>query len=150
MELIRATSGDAETLTRIAHEAKRHWGYPEAWIERWRDELTIRPDWLWLHPATVAVVDDAAVGFNGLEIEGRTARLSHLWVRPSVMGRGIGRTLFRDAEIAARSHGCAELVFESDPNAEGFYLRMGAARIGEIPASMDGRARVLPVFRKIL
>jgi hypothetical protein len=39
MQIVRAKPEDAETLTEIAHAAKRHWDYPERWIEAWRDIL---------------------------------------------------------------------------------------------------------------
>jgi hypothetical protein len=35
---------------------------------------------------------------------------------------------------------------EADPNAEGFYRRMGARRVGEISYELDGRKRVLPLL----
>jgi hypothetical protein len=35
---------------------------------------------------------------------------------------------------------------EADPNAEGFYLRMGARRTGEVVYQLDGRERVLPLM----
>ena len=42
----RATTDDAATLTAIAHAAKRHWGYPEQWIESWSDQLTLSAAYL--------------------------------------------------------------------------------------------------------
>jgi hypothetical protein len=36
------------------------------------------------------------------------------------------------------------LELSADPNAEGFYQRMGARRIGEVPAEMEGQPRILP------
>ena len=41
IEIRRAQPNDAETLTNIAHAAKRHWNYPEHWIERYHC-----PTWL--------------------------------------------------------------------------------------------------------
>lgn len=38
-----ATPADAAVLTEIAHAAKRHWGYPERWVQLWRAALTITP-----------------------------------------------------------------------------------------------------------
>ena len=35
MKIIRATKDDADSLTAIAISAKRHWNYPEAWIQHW-------------------------------------------------------------------------------------------------------------------
>jgi hypothetical protein len=37
----RADGPEAPELTAIAFAAKRHWGYPEAWIDLWTDELTV-------------------------------------------------------------------------------------------------------------
>lgn len=48
--------------------------------------------------------------------------------------------------VAAR-HGAREMTIDSDPHAEAFYLRMGAVRIGEVPADMDGVVRHLPRLR---
>lgn len=39
----RALPAEASILTDIAFAAKRHWGYPEAWIAQWRSALTITP-----------------------------------------------------------------------------------------------------------
>jgi predicted N-acetyltransferase YhbS len=63
------------------------------------------------------------------------------------MGRGIGRMLLDDALRTARACGARALVIDSDPHAEGFYLRMGAARTGEVPADVAGVRRVLPRLR---
>jgi hypothetical protein len=38
------------------------------------------------------------------------------------------------------------VAIESDPNAEGFYLRMGARRIGENVYEIEGRKRKLPLL----
>jgi hypothetical protein len=35
---------------------------------------------------------------------------------------------------------------EGDPNAEGFYRRMGVRRVGEINYPMDGQKRTLPLL----
>ena len=46
MEIRRAAIEDAGELTRVAHESKSHWGYPRRWIELWRDDLTITPEFI--------------------------------------------------------------------------------------------------------
>ena len=42
------------------------------------------------------------------------------------------------------------LEIESDPNAQGFYERMGAKKVGEAVGELDGQARVLPILELIL
>mgnify|MGYP003337409735 CR=1 FL=1 len=44
MTILRAQPEDHQVLTEIAHAAKRHWGYPESWIEEWRYFLTVLPE----------------------------------------------------------------------------------------------------------
>jgi hypothetical protein len=41
IEIRRAATADASELSTIAFAAKRYWGYPEAWIDLWADQLTI-------------------------------------------------------------------------------------------------------------
>ena len=51
----RAFGSEAPVLTRVARAAKRHWKYPEAWIARWRDALTVTPAFVERHPVRCAV-----------------------------------------------------------------------------------------------
>ncbi len=146
MEIRRAEPGDADALTRISFAAKRYWGYPERWIERWRYALTISPEFIRRNGVYTAVVEGKPAGFYALVVEGREIELEHLWVLPERMGAGIGRALFNDAVGRAAALGAEVLGIESDPNAEGFYRRMGATRVGGISYSIDGQKRTLPVL----
>ena len=102
MQIVRAKPEDADALTEIAHAAKRHWGYPERWIESWRDILTMRPEFIAANVAYSAMEDDRAVGFYLLTTESDGMHLDHLWIAPHAMGRGIGRALFEHAVEEAR------------------------------------------------
>jgi GNAT superfamily N-acetyltransferase len=146
IEVFRAGERDAEALTRISFAAKRHWGYPERWIERWRESLTITPDFIRRNEVHAALVEGEPVGFYALTGEGSRIELEHLWVLPDRMGVGIGRALFDHAVRRAASLNAEVLEIESDPNAEGFYRRMGARRVGEINYSLDGHRRTLPLL----
>jgi GNAT superfamily N-acetyltransferase len=146
MEILRATPGDAETLTRIAFAAKRYWGYPERWIERWQESLTITPEFIRRNEVYVAMLDGEIVGFHALAGRGRRIELEHLWVTPEYIGTGIGRALFDHAVRRTAALGAEILGIEADPNAEGFYRRMGARRVGEISYAIDGQRRVLPLL----
>jgi GNAT superfamily N-acetyltransferase len=150
MKIVQARPEDADALTEIAHAAKRHWGYPESWILHWQQALTITPDYIAAHPTFTAVADAQLLGFCALRLHQDEALLDHLWVRPSAMGGGIGRTLFARAEAAARHAGVRQLKIVGDPHAEGFYRRMGATVCGREPAAMDGVERYLPLLEKAL
>ncbi|MGH7785548.1 MAG: GNAT family N-acetyltransferase [Candidatus Binatia bacterium] len=140
----RARPGDAAALTRIAHAAKRHWRYPEAWIELWAADLTLSAGFIDAHPVYAACRGAGIVGLYALSRDGADVELEHLWVDPPHMGSGIGALLFEHATVTARSLGGATLRIASDPHAEGFYRRMGARRVGAV-ASAPGD-RMLPVL----
>ncbi len=146
MRIVRATAEDAETLTQIAHAAKRHWGYPETWIAAWRDVLTMRPEFIAENISFCAIEDDRPIGFYVLTTEEDGIHLDHLWILPRAMGRGIGRALFQHAVAEAMSAGSPCIKIEADPNAEGFYKRMGAVRVGTSISQVDGQGRELPLL----
>jgi len=146
MQIVRAKPEDAEALTEIAHAAKRHWGYPEKWIQSWRNLLTMRPEFIAANPTYCAMEDGRAVGFYLLTTESDGLHLDHLWIAPPAMGRGIGRALFEHALEQTKKLGHRTLRIEADPNAEGFYTRMGARRVGEAVTEIEGQRRKLPLF----
>jgi ribosomal protein S18 acetylase RimI-like enzyme len=146
MQIVRAKPEDADALTEIAHAAKRHWGYPEHWIEAWRDILTMRPEFIAANVAYCAMEDDNIVGFYVLTTESDGIHLDHLWILPAAMRRGIGRTLFEHAVNQARAAGFDLIKIEADPNAEGFYERMGARRVGTSVSAVEGEKRELPLM----
>ena len=65
-EIRRARHTDIPTLTEIAHESKRHWGYPDHWMSLWRYALVITPAYVEQHLVYVGEVNGAAVGFYAL------------------------------------------------------------------------------------
>jgi GNAT superfamily N-acetyltransferase len=150
VRISRATPDLAARLTEIAHTAKRHWGYPEHWIERWRDALTITPEYVVANPCFVAMSGTDAIGFSALRTAVDAVWIDHVWVLPDVMGQGLGRRLFEVCEVEARRSGATRLKIEADPNAELFYQRMGAFTVGRAPAPMDGIERFLPLMEKLL
>ncbi len=66
-----------------------------------------------------------------------------MWVDPQHIGVGLGASLFSHAVGTVRAMGGSLLRIASDPDAEGFYLRMGARRVGVVPSKPPGRE--LPV-----
>jgi len=144
--IVRAKPDDAAVLTEIALAAKRHWGYPEKWIEGWRDLLTVRPEFIANNETYAAVLDDRIVGFYALGFKNDRMDLLHMWVLPAAMGRGVGRSLFTHCLQRARELGCRELEIEADPNAEGFYQQMGARRVGASVKELAGVRRELPIL----
>ncbi len=148
IDIHRAKPDEAAALTELAHAAKRHWRYPETWIEKWTADLTITPEFLKNNEVFVAIVEGEIAGCCALVMTNLLAEIEHMWIKPERMGGGVGRALFEHARQRAEQRGARGLELSADPNAAGFYERMGAKYIGEIPAGMDGdEHRVLPRMR---
>ena len=131
-------------MTGIAHDAKRHWGYPEHWIQHWQDDLTISSDFVNHNQVYVAEREGEIVGFYALVVGEEKAELEHMWVAPQHIGTGVGKELFFHAMQAAAGDNISTVEISADPNAEGFYRRMGARRVGEVSSEIEGQTRVLP------
>jgi GNAT superfamily N-acetyltransferase len=144
LKIREANRDEAATLTEIAHEAKRYWGYPEHWIRHWQSDLTILPEFIADNEVFVAEQDAELIGFYALVLNENAAELEHMWVRPAHIGTGVGKQLFYHAMERAAKKKAREVGISSDPNAEPFYLRMGATRTGAVTSEIDGQPRVLP------
>ena len=116
------------------------WGYDNDFMERCREELTIESRDLRSTAITIAEKDDKIVGVAQVRLFGREADLLKLFVEPTTLRSGVGRTLFVWATVQATSGGANRLVIEADPGAVPFYRRMGAQDCGFAPSgSIAGR-----------
>ena len=141
-----ARPDDAAALTRIAHASKRYWRYPDDLMLQWKDALTVSEDFIDGYPVVCAVRGGEIVGFYALSGDGDTRELEHFWVAPDHVGEGIGTRMFEQLLLTLRDDGGHVLRIASDPNAEGFYRRMGARRDGDVPSIPEGRRLPLLVF----
>ena len=139
-----AAQTEASVLTKVALDAKRYWGYPEHWIKHWESDLTISSDFILDNHVYVAEEDGQIQGFYALIVSGDRAELDHMWVAPACIGTGVGKALFLDAMERAAALKVLAVEISADPNAAGFYRRMGATDVGETDASFDGVTRKLP------
>jgi len=145
-----ALPADANVLTSIAILAKRHWGYPERWIEIWTPQLTFSPEYFDENESWVAEVDDVPVAFYTIQEKDGNAWMENLWVLPENIGMGTGKLLFLHASSRSRQMGYLILQLEADPNALGFYEKMGMYKIGERQSEIEGHPRILPLMEMIL
>lgn len=117
-----ARAADEKRLRELSFESKAHWGYDREFVRSWADGLSFPGDcerW-------VAEADGELLAWAGLTppTDG-IAVLDHLWVDPAWLDRGIGSQLFRLAAERARELGAASLEWGAEPNAVGFYEKVG-------------------------
>lgn len=143
IDIRRATVDDSARATELAQTAKAHWGYPAEWLDAWRDDLTMTSEMIDRHATFVASLDGEIVGVCQLQQSDDHTMLEHVWVDPRCHGRGVGRALVEHAQANARG----VIAIVADPNAEMFYVKLGARRVGEVAAPMPGAPdRTLPLM----
>ncbi len=148
--LIRpARREEAAALSALVMRAKAHWGYDANFMEACREDLRVREERIAAGAVWVAEEDGLPVGVLEFGFEGGEAEVLACFVEPQAIGRGVGRALWAKAEALAVAAGVTIIGVDSDPFAEGFYLAMGAVRVGEAPSgAIPGR--MLPRLEKRL
>lgn len=140
-----ARASEARAISDLAFRSKSHWPYTPDQLEVFRGELTITPEELATKRAHVVEEEDAILGFYTLASHSRNEiELEHIFIEPQELHRGLGSQLFRHACETAAAAGATRLIIQSDPNAAGFYHRLGAILEKEIPSSIPGRS--IPFF----
>jgi GNAT superfamily N-acetyltransferase len=115
-------AADHERLRELTFEAKAHWGYDRDFVRRWAEGLSFeRGEERWVAEIEGEIVTWAAL----VPPVDSVAVLDDLWVDPARLGHGIGSQLFRLAEERARELGAARLEWGAEPNAVGFYEKVG-------------------------
>jgi GNAT superfamily N-acetyltransferase len=131
-------------LTALTLASKAHWGYDQDFMELARPGLTITREYLEANQCWVAEIDGAPVGWFSLVSIPDGLLLDNFFLLPDHIGSGVGRLMWKEAVRRAEAAGAGRLTLEADPNAAGFYERMGARRTGSATATDTGRE--LPVY----
>ncbi|HEY7548230.1 MAG TPA: GNAT family N-acetyltransferase [Hyphomicrobiaceae bacterium] len=139
---------EAEALSALCLRSKLHWGYDSNFMRLCEGVLRIDPAAIAEGRVFVVVNEpnDVPLGVAVIALRETDAELTHLFVEPSAIGEGLGAALFLVAMEWTHERGARRLLIASDPNAKGFYERMGAMCVGGVPSeSIPGRS--LPLLR---
>jgi len=140
-----AHPSESEDLTSLAFAAKAFWGYTRQQLDAWSNELRVSAESILQEPTFVAEDQGRVVGVVQLDRSSSHWQVACLWVHPDGTRRGIGARLLHEAVAYAQARGQRELHIDADPNAEGFYLQIGARRVGARSAPIAGNPqRVRP------
>ncbi|MGA5167332.1 MULTISPECIES: GNAT family N-acetyltransferase [Streptomyces] len=126
----RATARDAKRLTSLVRTSRAYEGPFAPMVAGYR----VGPDYIDAHEVHVAAGEDGRVlGFYALVLS--PPELDLMFVADAAQGRGVGRLLVGHMTERARAAGASAVRVVSHPPAEGFYLGMGARRVGTVRAN---------------
>ena len=144
-EIKSADISDAQQLTTLTLASKSYWGYTPEQIKAWTDDLTITEEYIQRHQVFKLETDHAILGYySTYESSPSQIKLDNLFILPSHIGKGLGKTLLDHCIQNARQQGYQSIELDADPHAESFYFHFGFKTIDQIPTSIPGR--FLPVM----
>ncbi|MDQ7096703.1 GNAT family N-acetyltransferase [Desulfosporosinus sp. PR] len=154
MEIRQAKPAESAVLTSLSFASKRYWNYPEAYFAVWEKELTIAPEYIHNNIVYVAEIKGNISGYlsivevkedfwAGSVFVRKGLWLEHIFILPELIGKGIGSHLMAFALDICRKRAIDRLLIFSDPNAKGFYDKLGARFIEDSPSSIEGRTVLL-------
>ncbi len=138
---------EAKTITDMVVRSKAYWGYDAQFMANVLQFLIIDAQYIQDMDTFVAILEEKIVGVVTLApLDSEDVEIDHLFVDPSAIGKGVGKALWQYALRSVRSKNFKRIFLIADPNAERFYIHMGAVRIGDEPSSaIEGRK--LPLMR---
>ena len=126
----------APLLRDLSFASKAHWGYAPEIMGNWRSGYQ-DPTLAAFEEERVQALkeegDELILGYYALSaLRGDEVSLTHLFLRPSHIGKGLGHELLVAAMVQAKTMGGATLKIVSDPHAERFYTQHGAICTGAV------------------
>jgi GNAT superfamily N-acetyltransferase len=139
----QALPKEGERLKEIGIESKAHWGYDEEFMSRFARVISMSSEYVRKHDVWVLETAGDIAGFYGLIHREDLCELDHLWLLPRFIGSGLGRLMFEHAVRRAGEIGATRLELEAEPNALGFYRRMGAREVREAQSALGRTVQIM-------
>ncbi|WP_226537478.1 GNAT family N-acetyltransferase [Fictibacillus halophilus] len=124
----KAEVQDSNTLSILAYSSKAYWGYDRDFLEKCIDDLKVSEEYIKNNPVYVMEDSTRVIAYYSFSLT--NTKLDALFIDPSYIGKGVGKRLWMDILIKAKELELREFTLDSDPHAEGFYLKMGAQKVG--------------------
>ncbi|MEI4832180.1 GNAT family N-acetyltransferase [Bacillus sp. FJAT-53711] len=136
---------EANELSNLALSSKATWNYSEEFILACKEDLTITEQYIKNNYVYILEEKQETVGFFSFQRKEGDS-LDFLYLHPNYKGKGYGRILWESVVQKAVELNIKSFTIDSDPNAKGYYVKMGAKQIGEIPSTVF-KNRMLPLLR---
>lgn len=138
---IDAEAKHTELLRDTLIASKGYWGYSHEQLEEWKSNLRFEETYIARNTVKLILKDDEVIGFFAI-VKCHTNELDHLWLLPKAIGKGYGNLVFEQIIAECSRLDISNFYITSDPDAEGFYLKKGALKVGEVYS--EPQKRMLP------
>lgn len=147
LNFIDAEAKHTELLRDTLITSKGYWGYSQEQLEQWRSNLRFEAEYIVRNTVKLILKDKELIGFFAI-VKGDRNELDHLWLLPKAIGKGYGNLVFAQILLECKILEISNFYIISDPDAEGFYLKKGALKVGEVYS--EPQKRMLPKLKFIV
>jgi N-acetylglutamate synthase-like GNAT family acetyltransferase len=147
LHFIDAEAKHTELLRDILISSKGYWGYSQEQLEQWRSNLRFEDEYVSRNTVKLILDESEVIGFFAI-VKGDIDELDHLWLLPKAIGKGFGNLVFETILSECKILDITEFYIISDPDAEGFYLKKGALKVGEVYS--EPKKRMLPKLKYLV
>ena len=155
----KADVSDSTNLTNISFAAKRYWKYPESYYDAWKNELTIDENYILKNIVYVATFNGDPVGYYSVVENAQDVTvgsvfvekgfwMEHIFITPEYINNGVGSYLINHMKSLCIDMNIDRIKIFVDPNASGFYEKVGAKFKYMSKSNIEGRE--IPVFEMSL
>ncbi len=136
----QAAPTDIPLLTETAFASKSTWGYPAEWMEMWWEQIAVSEEFILQNEVVKAFAGARFIGFYILvDLGEKTWDLDAFWIVPGEMGKGYGKQIFVHVMEFLHQQKAEKLEVVTDPNANGFYEKMGGKWARKFPSKPERR-----------
>ena len=139
IQYIKATPEDAKMLSETAKQSKQIWGYSSELMKKWEEELTVTEKHIEKNKVFKVYQNNIYIGFFSLVKFINWTEIGHFWILPDYLRKGFGSVIFSKIIEIVTGYNEAILEVYAEPNANGFYEKMGGEIHKQIGAKEKGR-----------
>lgn len=146
-QILRSVPDNADELTELLYDSRSVWDYPKDYAEASKPLLRLTPSFIAENPVFHMLESNRPIAFYSFSRAEFGMELNNFWVAKDCIHKGIGKILWLHAIEEAIANGWRKFFILPDPGAEGFYIKMGAVRTGEV---LPSRLPSGPRFQKLI
>lgn len=144
LNFIEAEAKHTELLRDTLISSKGYWGYSDEQLAKWKSNLKFEEKYIASNTVKLIQKGTEVIGFFAI-VKGDDNELDHFWLLPEAIGKGYGNKVFEQILSECKTLKITYFHIISDPDAEGFYLKKGAIKVGEVYS--EPQRRMLPKLK---
>ncbi len=140
----KATITELDKLNQFLRDSKGVWGYSDSFLDDFIKKFGLTENHLQTNEVMMFEENSQLKAIFSFSYKSDEAKLDDFFVAPALIRQGLGKLMWQAVLEYACAKNWPSFILISDPNAQGFYEKMGAVKIAD-HETFSGR--FVPVMR---